>query len=387
MTADAENPWFAVARRSGPSSEGSSGDVVRLLRDGKQAFPAMLAAIAAATREVLLEMYWVGDDAVGLRFRDALTERAAAGVRVNVIYDSIGSLDINLAWWRPLVAAGGRVLEYHAIWPLDRTFRLDRVERRDHRKLLVIDGFDGFTGGINLATRWLPPEDEGNGWRDDMIEVRGDAAQELRTLFYKTWRSMTRERSPSDVRPLSRRRRGGVWVLASQWRSLRSMHREYVVRIRRAREHVDIANSYFVPDLRVRRALFGAIDRGVRVRVLVPMRSDVPFVQFATEALFDTLLRHGVEIYSLPGPMLHAKTAIIDEFFTTIGSYNLDQRSWQKNLEVNLAVEDAPFARYVRGWFDRDVARATRIDLVSWRDRSLARRGLEWAAFAMRKLW
>ena len=347
----------------------------------------MLAAIAAAKREILLEMYWVGNDAVGARFRDALAARAAAGVSVKVIYDSIGSLDINLAWWRPLVRAGGRVLEYHAIWPLDRQFRFDRVERRDHRKLLVTDGFDGFTGGINLAAPWLPRNEHGHGWRDDMIEVRGDAAEELRTLFYKTWQRITRERPPDDVRPLSRQRRGGVWVLASQWRSLRSMHHEYVVRIRRARDRVDIANSYFVPDLRVRRALFAAIARGVRVRVLVPSRSDVPFVQFATEALFDTLLRHGVEIYSLPGPMLHAKTAVIDEIFTTVGSYNLDQRSWRKNLEVNLAVEDAPFARHVRSWFEHDIAGATRIDLSTWRDRALARRGLEWAAFAMRKLW
>jgi cardiolipin synthase len=347
----------------------------------------MLEAIERAEREVLLEMYWVGADAVGERFCDALAARARAGVRVCVIHDAVGSMGVTPAWWRPLYAAGGRAVEYHSISPLDPRFRLERVELRDHRKMLVLDGMNGFTGGINLAIPWLPSTQGGSGWRDDVIELRGDATQELRTLFYRTWRKLTGENAPLDVRPLSRRHTRPVWVLASQWRTRRSIHREYVRRIAHARDRVDIANSYFVPDRRVRAALFRTVRRGVTVRVLVPAKSDVPVVQFAVEALFDTLLRHGIEIWTLPGTMLHAKTAIVDETFTTIGSYNLDERSWRKNLEVNLAVEDRDFARHVRSWFERDLARATPVDLATWRERSLARRGFEWAAFAMRKLW
>jgi cardiolipin synthase len=372
-------PWFDVG-----------GDAVRLLRDGRQAFPAMLESIAAARREIVLEMYWVGDDAVGRKFRDALVERARAGVRVSVVYDAVGSLGITPAWWRPLFAAGGRALEFHSLSPLDPRFRFERVETRDHRKLLVVDGTIGFTGGINLALPWLPPEDTTPAWRDDMVQVRGDAAEELRSLFFRTWRRLTGEPPPRDVRPLRRRRdpRGQkVWVLASRWRLTRSIHREYLVRINRARARVDIANSYLVPDRAVRAALFRAVARGVDVRVLVPSKGDVPVVQYAVEALFDTLLDHGVRIWTLPGPMLHAKTAIIDDAFTTIGSYNLDQRSWRKNLEANLAVEDAAFARHVRRWFERDLEAATAIDARAWRERSIARRGLEWAAFALRKLW
>jgi cardiolipin synthase len=371
-----EPPWFAVG-----------GDRVRLLRDGAQAFPAMVDAIAGAQREVLLEMYWVGPDAVGERFRDALAAKARAGVKVCVIYDALGSMGVTPAWWRPLFAAGGRAVEFHSISPLDPRFQLARVEMRDHRKMLVVDGVQGFTGGINLAAPWLPAAEGGAGWRDDVIEVRGRATQELRTLFYRTWRRLTGESPPLDVLPLSRKRKRPVWVLASQWRMRRSIHREYVVRIGQSRDRVDIANSYFVPDRSVRGALFRAIRRGVRVRVLVPVKSDVTVVQFAVESLFDTLLRHGVEIWALPGTMLHAKTAIIDEVFTTIGSYNLDERSWRKNLEVNLAVEDGAFARHVRSWFERDLAVSDRVDLTSWRERSLARRGAEWAAFALRKLW
>jgi cardiolipin synthase len=358
-----------------------------LLRDGELAFPAMLDAIARAEREVLLEIYWIGADSVGMRFRDALAERARTGVKVCVIYDAVGSMGVTPAWWQPLFAAGGRAVEYHSISPLDQRFRLDRVELRDHRKLLVVDGIDGFTGGINLAAPWLTAAEGGAGWRDDMIQVRGQATGELRSLFYRTWRKLTRDSPPPDVHPLARRHTAPVWVLVSQWRRRRSIHREYVVRITRARNRVDIANSYFVPDRRVRAALFGAVRRGVRVRVLLPSKSDIPVVQFAVEALFDTLIRHGIEIWTMPGTMLHAKTAIIDESFTTIGSYNLDERSWRKNLEVNLAVEDSDFARHVRSWFERDLGVAMRVDLATWRRRSLARRGFEWAALAMRRLW
>ncbi|MGA7124252.1 MAG: phospholipase D-like domain-containing protein [Polyangiaceae bacterium] len=376
ISSPTRSPWFAVG-----------DDAVRLLRDGQEAYPAMLDAIARAQREVLLEMYWIAPDAVGNRFQDALAARARAGVKVCVIYDAVGSMGVTPSWWQDLFAAGGRAVEFHSISPLDRRFRLDRVELRDHRKILVVDAVHGFTGGINLAAPWLTAAEGGAGWRDDMIQVRGRATQELRSLFYRTWRKLTRESPPLDVRPLTRKRTAPIWVLASQWRVRRSIHREYVVRIMRAKDRVDIANSYFVPDRRVRSALFSAVRRGVRVRVLVPSKSDVPVVQFAVEALFETLLRHGVGIWTMPDTMLHAKTAIIDESFTTIGSYNLDERSWRKNLEVNLAVEDRDFARHVRSWFEHDLSGATRLDLGVWRDRSLARRGLEWAAFAMRKLW
>jgi cardiolipin synthase len=368
-------PWFKVG-----------DDAVRLLRDGAQAFPAMLDAIERAQREILLEMYWIGADAVGARFRDALAARARAGVKVLAIHDAVGSLGITPAWWRPLSEAGGRVFVYHSISPFDPRFRLERVEHRDHRKLLVTDGIHAYTGGINLASPWLSVDEGGAGWRDDAIEVRGEASQELRALFFRTWRKLSGESPPPDARRLARYHTRPVWVLASQWRTRRSIRLEYLTRIRQARERVDIANSYFVPDRRVRAALFHAVERGARVRVLVPAKSDVPVVQFASEALFDTLLKHGVELWTLPDAMLHAKTAIIDDF-TMIGSYNLDERSWRKNLELNVAVDDPAFARHVRSWYERDLGSARSTDRETWRRRPYANRAFEWAAFAMRRLW
>ena len=192
---------------------------------------------------------------------------------------------------------------------------------------------------------------------------------------------------PSDLVPLSKRPSGRVYVLASLRRSRRNLRREYLAHLNRATRSIEIANSYFIPDRNVRNALYRAVLRGVRVRVLVPTKSDVAVVQFALEAMYESLLRNGVEIYCHSGPMMHAKTAIIDDRFATIGSYNLDERSRTKNLEVNIAVEDEAFATYVRRWFDRDVETATHLDLYEWRARPLARRGIEYMAYALRKVW
>jgi cardiolipin synthase len=192
---------------------------------------------------------------------------------------------------------------------------------------------------------------------------------------------------PRDLVPLSKRPTGRVYVLASLRRSRRNLMREYLKRIQSATRSIDIANSYFIPDRSVRNALFRAVLRGVRVRVIVPAKSDVTIVQFALEAMYESLLRRGVDVFCYPGPMMHAKTVIIDDRFVMIGSYNLDERSRAKNLEVNVAVEDTAFATHVRTWFDRDVASAVRIDLYEWRARPLARRGIEYMAYALRKLW
>jgi cardiolipin synthase len=192
---------------------------------------------------------------------------------------------------------------------------------------------------------------------------------------------------PDDLVPLSKRPTGKVYVLASLRRSKRNLRREYLARLNRATRSIDIANSYFIPDRVVRNALYRAVLRGVRVRVLVPSKSDVAIVQFALEAMYEALLRNGVEIFSFSGPMMHAKTAIIDDRFATIGSYNLDERSQTKNLEVNIGVEDDAFATYVRRWFDRDIETATHLDLYEWRARPIVRRGIEYMAYALRKLW
>jgi cardiolipin synthase len=371
-----EAPWFRVG-----------DDDVRFLRDGVEAFPVMFAAMAAARTEILVEFYWITPDHVGHRLRDVLVERARAGVAVRVIYDALGSSGMTEAWWRPLLEVGGKVHEYHPITPFRDAFRIERLQQRDHRKLLVIDSSIGFTGGLNMGDAWLSVDQGGGGWRDDVIQVCGPAAHEMRSLFYWTWRRKTREHPPPGVHRLPRPGLRPVYVLASQRRRRRSIHREYVLRMNAALHSIDLAHSYFVPDLSMRSAMRRALARGVRVRVVVPEVSDVPGIQFAVEALFDRMLRAGVEIYALPPPMLHAKTAIFDEKVVLIGSYNLDERSWRKNLEANVAVVDEPFARCVTESFERDVARAKRVVDDVWTRRSIFRRGAEWVALALREIW
>jgi cardiolipin synthase len=370
-----ESPWFRV-----------EGSEVRLLRDGIETFPAMLAAIALAKREIVLEYYWISSTPLGLRFRDALTERASNGVTVRVIYDSLGSRGLGIEWWLPLERAGGQVREYNSILPFHDTFRLDRLMQRDHRKLLVVDGQAGFIGGINIGDEWLTIDQGGSGWRDHAVAVRGEVAREMRSLFYRTWSRVTHEHAPDDVEPLRPPRGRAAYVLASQRRRRRSIHHEYRARIEGAHWSIDLAHSYFYPDATIRRALFRAAARGVRVRVLLPEVSDVPGVQFFVEAMFDTFLRHGLEIYALPPPMLHSKLAIVDRRFVTIGSYNLDE-GLRKNLEANVAVVDDAFAAHVTGWFEKDLAQATPIDRSTLDRRSLVRRGAEWLALSARRLW
>jgi cardiolipin synthase len=374
-TTSEENPWFRV-----------EGSKVRLLRDGAQTFPAMLEAIAAAKREVVLEYYWIAPSAIGRRFRDALAERAANGVTVRVIYDSLGSRRLGPEWWQSLQDAGGHVREYNSILPFHDTFRLDRLMQRDHRKLLVVDGDAGFIGGVNIGDEWVSLVEGGAGWRDHAVAVRGEVALEMRSLFYRTWRRVTHERPPTDLAPLTPPRGRAAYVLASQRRRRRSIHHEYRARIDAAHRSVDLAHSYFYPDVALRRSIFRAAERGVRVRVLLPEISDVPGLQFFVEAMFDTFLRHGLEIYSLPPPMLHSKLAIVDRRFVTIGSYNLDE-GLRKNLEANVAIVDEAFAAHVAMWFERDLAQATRIDASVVEKRSFVRRGAEWLALTARGLW
>ncbi len=369
-------PWFQAG-----------DDRVRLLRDGREAFPAMLAAIEDARYEILVEMYWVGADAVGLRFRDALAARAQAGIAVRVVVDAVGSLGLPARFWEPLERRGGQVHVYHTLSPFAPAFEVRLVERRNHRKVIVVDGRRGFTGGINLALAWLPVEHGGGGFRDDAIEVDGPASEELRALFYKTWQRVSGAKTPPDVLPIVPGRTRPVWVLSShgQRRRRRGILREYLFRIQRAQHSIDLANAYFVPEGSVRHALYGAVRRGVRVRVLVPFRGDVAVVQFAQESLYESLLGEGLEVYLLRGSVLHAKTAIVDHDFVTTGSYNFDERSRSMNLELNLAVESRSFADHVREVFEQDLLSADRLTLEAWKDRSLVRRGVEYAAFMLRR--
>ncbi len=368
------------------------GNAVRLLRDGKEAFPAMLEALAQARRQVLLEMYWFGSDAVGRRFAEELTRARQRGVEVAIIYDSVGSIGADQDMFTELQAAGAHVLEYNPVAPWRRKVRLSfsRLSRRDHRKILVVDGSVGFTGGINLASQWAPLEEGGENWRDDMMRIEGRAVNGLSHCFHRVWRKHSLppllHLHAEEPRPESGQRLLPVRILGERYfRNRHEIARDYVSRVYAAKESVYIANSYFVPDGTVRRALTRAAARGVDVRVIVPANSDVEAVKYAGRAQYQRLLEAGVRIYEWQEGMFHAKTAAIDSLWCTTGTFNFDYMSLRNNLEVNASVLDAELATQVVASFKEDLKSSREVELRNVLARSLSDRLVESTFYRLRK--
>ncbi len=356
---------------------------VRLLHDGGVALPAMLDAIRCARHEVLLEMYWFGSDRTGRAFADALIERARAGVTVRVIYDALGSIDTSDSMFDAMRSAGCEVFEFNPIAPWRARFSFARINRRDHRKLVVADGSLAITGGINLGDEWAPKHDGGGGFRDDAVEVRGAAATQLRAVFYRTFPALPVP-IPEPVRVADVCE---VLVLASDVFSQRhDIYSGYLSAIRRSQRDVLITNSYFIPAGRVRRALSRAVKRGVRVRVLVPLENDVKIAQYASRACYERLLAAGVEVYEWSGGILHGKTAAIDDDWCTVGSFNFDALSLHNNLELNVAILSREVTAALRRKVEQDLLLAERVDLAHFRERSLITRLLERFFHALRWL-
>ena len=370
------------------------GNEVRLLRNGSAAYPEMLAAIASAEQQILLEMYWFGSDAIGRRFAAALADAARRGVEVSIIYDAVGSVGASEEMFAELEQAGAHVIEFNPIAPWKQRFRLSKLTRRDHRKILVIDGKTGFTGGINIADYWLPLDDGGAGWRDDMVRIDGPAVAGLSDCFALVWARLrgrklrlTEPLSPlPTVRGTARAQSSAIRVLGQRFlRTQQQISRAYLHYVRRAERRVFIANSYFVPDRRVLRALARAARRGVDVRIIVPGQSDVDIVRHASRAVWGRLLRAGVRIFEWDESVLHAKTAVVDGMWSTIGTFNFDYMSLRVNLEVNVSVLDARFANRLESSFLEDFERCREVSLVDFRFRPLGQRLLEYLAYRLRK--
>jgi cardiolipin synthase len=371
------------------------GNRITLLHDGAASLPAMLEAIESAEREILFEMYWFGSDRTGRRFADALSAKARAGVRVAVIYDAVGSIEADGEMFDAMREAGCDVRQYNPIAPWRHRFNIGLVNNRDHRKIIVVDRAVGFTGGVNAADLWAPEAEGGEGWRDDMIRIEGPAALQMREVFLHTWRELGGEGGGPTPTADELRKAGAripeqgapVRVLANHYRAERAaIRRTYLREIRRAESHIYITNSYFVPDRVVRRALAAAVERDVEVSVLLPGDSDVPAVYFAGRRLYAWLMARGIRLYEWKGTVLHAKTAVIDDRWCTVGTYNLDYRSWRTNLEVNVAVEDEGVAAAMADRFRADVDRSIRIDPHDWAFRPVSERLLEHFFYLFRKL-
>ncbi|ACY14591.1 phospholipase D/Transphosphatidylase [Haliangium ochraceum DSM 14365] len=373
------------------------GNQVRVLRGGEEAYPAMLSAISHARRSVCLETYILVVDAVGQRFADLLCERAQAGVAVRLIYDAIGCLGIPASYLERLRSAGVEIVEYHPILPWKARFVLSR---RDHRKILVVDDEIAFTGGINISDHYMPVEEGGGGWYDMHCMVRGPVVLDLARLFRRVWVGEGGAPYDAPPKPLSSRARTETMdsgtaaqgpslarvLYNRKYRRRMVFRRAYLHAINRAERSISIMNAYFLPDRGVCWALRRAVARGVRTRVIVPAleASDVPVVAYAGQHLYGNLVRDGIEVLSWPDRMMHAKTAVVDGLWTSIGSYNFDNVSLEYNLEVAIEALDPELGAAMDAEFEAAAARCMSLSVESWEQRSVSDKAISWVMYNFR---
>jgi cardiolipin synthase len=364
------------------------GNGVRLLIDGPATQAAMLKEIAQARRQINLQFYIFEDDEFGVRFADALIARRAAGVAVNVLYDSVGSISTDKRFFERMRAAGIRVCEFNPVNPLKG--KGWNINQRDHRKIFLADGSVAMTGGINVSSVYSSGsasarrrQDRGSGWRDTQVEIRGPAVPQFQRLFTDTWsRARCGELSGPAAWPVpSRQGDKVVRVIASTPDDkVNLVYAEWLSALLHAERSIHLTMAYFVPDPQIIRALKDAAARGVDVVILLPGVSDFWAVLEAGRSHYADLLGAGVKIYERRDSLLHAKTAVIDGVWSTVGSTNLDWRSFLHNDEINAVILGESFGQEMEQMFRADLQHAVPITAEEWAQRGLAARAREWFA-------
>lgn len=368
------------------------GNEVRLLIDGPATQAAMMAAVANARRQINVEVYIFEDDEFGQRLAHALVEKQRAGVAVNLLFDSVGSLSTDRAFFAQLRDAGLKVCEFNPVNPLKAKGKAWRINQRDHRKILVVDGTLAMTGGINVSSvyssgsakpKFSKEEVTKSGWRDTQVEIRGPAAARFQRLFTETWgrQNCGALGGPSDLPTPARQGDKVVRVIGSTPQdAVNVVYAEWLSAMLHAERSIHLTMAYFVPDPQMIDALRNAARRGVDVVLVLPGVSDFWAVLEAGRSHYDELLEAGVKIHERRDALLHAKTAVIDGVWSTVGSTNLDWRSFLHNDEVNAVVLGESFGRQMETMFRADLGRAVPIEPEAWARRGLAARAREWLA-------
>jgi cardiolipin synthase len=351
----------------GPGITG--GNRVQALNNGDEIFPAMLADIRAARRSVNFETYIYWSGAVGREFSQALAERARAGVSVNVVIDWVGGLKMEPAALSTMRTAGVNVQLYRPL----RWYNLSRINKRTHRKLLVVDGEIGFTGGVGIADQWTGSAQNPTHWRDMHFRVTGPVVAQMQAAFIDNWiKSTGRVLNGARYFPplVPTGDMDAHLFISSPDGGSESMHLMYLMAIAAARESLDIHASYFVPDKLTVQALRMALKRGVRVRVLVPGEHiDSEVVRASSRALWGSLLQAGAQIHVYQPTMMHVKSLVADGFLVSVGSTNFDMRSFSLNDEASLNVYDRDFAAGMTQVFEQDLRKAHPYTLAKWLER------------------
>jgi cardiolipin synthase len=358
------------------------GNHVEILLNGNETFPAMLKAIRGARRSITYTQYLYQEGAIAYDFAEAFAERCRAGVQVHLLIDSHGGSKIpkdipplleeagcHFRWFR-------RIKLFQFITP----WELLRYNYRNHRRILVIDGKVGFTGGHGVSEPWTGDGRTENHWRDTDARVEGPVVHQLQAAFIESWRETTGQLLGGDAYFPSLETRGKTYsqiVKSSPSGGSYESYMLFLLSITSARKTIYFSNPYFLPDQRMQQALLDAVKRGVRVVALLPGKIDHKLVYWASRSGFEPLLLGGIEIYEYQPALMHAKTMVVDSVWATVGSTNLDNRSFALNEEINLIVYDAAVAGQLEKAFQEDLKHSKRLTYEAWKARPLKEKFLE----------
>ncbi len=383
-----------------------AGNQVQLLFDGPQTMAEMMKAIAAAKDHINFETYIFDQDELGMKFADLLIQKQKQGVVVNVIYDSVGTIGVPQEFFDHMKEGGVKLLAFNPVNPAKARGNGWKLNARDHRKMLVVDGRVGFTGGINISDTYSksspfrggsggagsgsgggssPTREKGEndvGWRDTHVRIEGPAVQAMQWLFVQTWIEQDAD-DLRDAKYFTQVAPAGdkvLRVLGSKPEGHFEIYKALQLAMQEAKKSIHITCAYFVPDDQTMEALTDAARRGVEVQLVLPSVSDSGLVFHAGRAFYQPLLEAGVKIYELKLSVLHAKTAVIDGVWSTVGSTNLDRRSFLHNSEVNVIVMGDVFGLEMEKAFKEDLHNSKEITLVEWNKRPISNRLKEWLA-------
>jgi cardiolipin synthase len=373
-----DDPQFERALGSllGPPILG--GNRIETLRNGDEIFPAMLAAIRAAKHNIDFEtyVYWSGQ--IGWDLANAIAERARAGVRAHVLLDWVGSQRMEPEVLKTMVDAGARVELYHPL----RWYTIARMNNRTHRKLLIVDGRVGFTGGVGIAEEWTGHAQDPEHWRDTHFRIEGPVVAQMQAAFLDNWMKVTGEVSHGVeyFPPLAAAGDSDAQMFeSSPTGGSESMELMYLLAITAADKSILLEAAYFIPDDLTSQALLDARKRGVDIRIIVPGKyNDAKVTRYASHSTWGPLLSAGVRIFEYQPTMFHCKVLVVDGLLTSVGSTNFDDRSFRLNDEASLNVYDARFAAEQARIFEDDLAKSREYTLEDWNQRSLRQRLGEW---------
>ena len=372
-----EDPQFRRSLSALLGPQVLDGNTVDELINGDQIFPAMLSAIRSAQRSITFETYIYWSESIGQEFASALAERAAAGVKVHVLLDWIGSVKMEEAALSTMKAAGVEIVRYHE----PRWWNLARLNNRTHRKVLVVDGKTGFTGGVGIADQWRGNAQDSRQWRDSHFRAAGPVVAQMQAVFMDNWIKATGHVLHGDTYfpalPASGDAAAQMFS-SSPTGGSESMHLMILLAITAAQHTIHLSSSYFVPDELAVRALSEAARRGVKVQIITPgSKIDTELVRRASRSRWGPLLKAGVQIAEYQPTMFHCKVLVVDGLLVSVGSTNFDNRSFRLNDEANLNVLNERFARRQIEIFDSDLKLANPMTLRAWEERPLLEKMVE----------